>query len=238
MRGWTIAAAALLAAWPGLAQAQALRCAVPGVLPAPRPDLPDASQPRRVVPIGSYTLALTWAPQECRTKWRQPSASFQCGSANRFGFTLHGLWPDGIGKEWPQYCGGAQLLGRQTIRRNLCATPSVQLLQHEWAKHGTCMPGETPDGYFAKARRLYDPIRYPDMDALSRRPLTVGQFSQALARLNPQFGANMMRVTTKRGGWLAEVWLCLDTRLRYRACPAHQGGAPATARLRIWRGRR
>jgi ribonuclease T2 len=238
MRRAALAGAVAALVLPAAAQAQALRCAVPGTVPAPRADLPDASQPRRVVPIGSYTLALTWGPEHCRTNWRDASASFQCRSGNSFGFTLHGLWPDGVGREWPQYCGGAQLLGRQTIRRNLCATPSVQLLQHEWAKHGTCMPGETPDGYFAKARRLYDPIRYPNMDALSRRPLTVGQFARAMAKANPQLGTSMMRITTKRGGWLDEVWLCLDTKFRYRACPAHQRGAPATASLRIWRGRR
>lgn len=238
MKPAALAAAAALVAWSGAAQAQALRCAVPGALPSPRPDLPDASQPRRVVPIGGYTLALTWGPEHCRTRWRDTSSQFQCRSSNSFGFTLHGLWPDGMGKEWPQYCGGAKILERQTIRRNLCATPSVQLLQHEWAKHGTCMAGETPDSYFAKARRRYDPIRYPDMDALSRRPLTVGQFARALAKINPGIGTSMMRITTKRGGWLDEVWLCLDTRFRYRACPAHQGGMPATARLRIWRGRR
>lgn len=231
-------AVVLAVALPTAAQGQALSCAVPGTLPAPRADLPTADQPRRVLPIGGYTLALTWGPQHCRTNRRDESARFQCASGNRFGFTLHGLWPDGAGRDWPQYCGGAQLLERRTIRANLCATPSVQLLQHEWAKHGTCMAGETPDGYFAKARRLYDPLRYPDMDALSRRPLTVGDLARAFAKVNPQLGTSMMRITTRRGGWLDEVWLCLDPKLRYRACPAHKGGSPTAARLRIWRGHR
>lgn len=238
MRYIALALAGALALLPAPAYAQALRCAVTGEVPAPRPDLPDASQPRRIVPIGSYTLALTWGPEHCRTNWRDRSSGFQCRSDNSFGFTLHGLWPDGVGKAWPQYCGAARLLSRQTIRRHLCATPSVQLLQHEWAKHGTCMAGESPDSYFARARGLYDPLRYPDMDALSRRPLTVGQLARAFARVNPGIGTSMIRITTKRGGWLDEVWLCLDTRFRYRACPAAKGGAPTTAPLRIWRGRR
>ena len=197
-------------------------------------DRRSAAAPR--LPIGSYTLAITWGPQFCRTA-RDPSARYQCASGNRFGFTLHGLWPDGVGKEWPQYCGAAQLLDRKTIAANFCATPSAQLLQHEWAKHGTCMSASPPE-YFAKSRRLYDALRYPDMMALSRRPLTAGQLAGALAAANPGLRANMMRITVKKGGWLDEVWLCLDKALRYRACPAHQGGVSPTARIRIWRGRR
>lgn len=233
-----LALAAFLVLVPAAAQAQALRCALPGTIAAPRPDLPTSDQPVRRVPIGGYTLALTWGPQYCRTNARDVSARFQCASGNRFGFTLHGLWPDGVGKEWPQYCGAAPLLDRATLRANLCATPSVQLLQHEWAKHGTCMPGETPTGYFAKARRLFDPLRYPDMDTLSRRALTAGQLAAAMARSNPGLKPGMMRITTRKGGWLDEVWLCLDTAMRFAECPAHQGGVPATARVRIWRGRR
>lgn len=229
---------ALAAALPTAVQAQALRCTIPGAVTAPHADLPTAEQPARRLPIGSYTLALSWSPQYCRASRRDPADRFQCGSANRFGFTLHGLWPDGTGATWPQYCGAARILEPRTLARNLCATPSAQLLQHEWAKHGTCMPGETPDGYFAKGRRLYDRLRYPDMAALSRRPLTAGGLAQAITRANPGLAPNMLRITARRGGWLDEVWLCLDTALRYRACPAHQGGLAPTAPLRIWRGRR
>lgn len=229
--------AALAGIVPAAAQAQALQCAVPAALPTPRPDLPSAGQPRRVVPIGSYTLALTWSPQFCRTGGRTDATRFQCQAGNRFGFTLHGLWPDGVGRDWPQYCAPTGLVDRATIRTALCATPSVQLIQHEWAKHGTCMT-TTPPEYFATAGRLYGRLRYPDMDALSRRPLSVGGLASALAAVNPGLRADMMRITTTRDGWLDEVWVCLDKRLRYAACPAHQGSAPAAARIRIWRGRR
>lgn len=232
-----LALAALAALVPAAASAQAYRCALPGALPAPRPDLPSATQPKRVLPIGGYTLALTWAPQYCRTNMRDQSARFQCASGNRFGFTLHGLWPDGEGKDWPQYCKPTGLVDRATIRAAFCATPSVQLIQHEWAKHGTCM-NTTPPEYFATAGRLYGRLRYPDMEALSRRPLTAGQLADAIARANPGLRGDMMRITTKRGGWLDEVWLCMNRSLRYATCPSHQRGARENARLRIWRGRR
>lgn len=228
-----------VAALPGTATAQALSCAVPQNVAAPRPDLPDDRQPVRRLPIGSYTLALSWSPQYCRGAQGREASRFQCGGGNRFGFTLHGLWPDGRGKEWPQYCRTTTLLPRATIRRHLCATPSAQLMQHEWAKHGTCMAGYTPDRYFAQSTGMYRRLRFPDMDALSRRPaLTVATLAEEIARANPGMRASMMRITTTRQGWLDEVWLCTDTRFRYRTCPAHQGGARPAERVRIWRAER
>lgn len=232
-----VAAIALIAA-PSLASAQAYRCSIPATVDRPRPDLPNASQPRRPLPIGSYTLAISWAPQYCREHARDASARFQCGGGNRFGFTLHGLWPDGIGKEWPQYCRATPLLSRAVVRRNICATPSAQLLQHEWAKHGTCMAGYRPDTYFARSTGLYARLRYPDMDALSRAPLTAGRLAQAIAAANPGVQADMMRITANRQGWLDEVWFCLDTAFAYRRCPAHQGGLDPNAGIKIWRGPR
>ena len=229
-------AAVLAAAMPGVAAAQALSCAVPAVIAPPRPDLPTAGQPRRIVPIASYTLAISWSPEYCRSRKGSARDAFQCGGTRpRFGFTLHGLWPDGPGREWPQYCRAATLLPAPVIRANLCATPSAQLLQHEWAKHGTCMTTR-PAEYFTQSARLYGALRYPDMAALSRRPLTAGAFAAAFAAANPGMRADGLRVTADRRGWLDEVWICLSTAYRPVACPAHQGGLAATAPLRIWRG--
>jgi ribonuclease T2 len=232
-----VSAAALLAI-PSIVQAQAYRCSVPASVDPPRPDVANDRQPQRLRPIGGYTLAITWAPQYCHEHARDASARFQCGSGNRFGFTLHGLWPDGVGRDWPQYCRATPLLSREVIRRNICATPSAQLLQHEWAKHGTCMPGLRPEGYFARSTTLYGRLRYPDMAALSRQPLTAGKLAAALAGANPGLAADMMRVTANRQGWLDEIWICLDKRFRYQPCPAHQGGLAPNATVKIWRGSR
>ncbi|MBO9622575.1 MAG: ribonuclease T [Sphingomonas sp.] len=226
-----LAAAAVFV--PSVASAQARMCAVPQQLSRPRPDLPSAREPRRVLPIGGYTLALTWSPGYCRVNARDAEARFQCRSGNRFGFTLHGLWPDGYGAQWPQYCSSTGLVPAAVVRETLCATPSTQLIQHEWAKHGTCTALSMRD-YFATARRLYGGLHYPDMDALSRRQLTVAQFRAAFAAANPGVPAEAVRVTTTRD-WLDEIWLCLDTRMRYARCRPDSGGAPASARLRIWR---
>lgn len=229
--------AAAACTMPAIVQAQAYQCTLPSVIERVRPDLPSESQPKRDIPIGSYTLAISWAPQYCRDKGDR-AASVQCGGGNRFGFTLHGLWPDGVAKDWPQYCRPAELVPTQVVRAHLCTTPSAQLLQHEWAKHGTCMPGYRPARYFAQSAGLYGKLRYPDMDALSRAPLTAGRFALAMAAVNPGLKADMMRVTANRQGWLDEVWICLDRRFRYRRCPVHQGGLAPAASLKIWRGAR
>lgn len=236
MRIAAFAIGALAAIAPVAVNAQALVCRAPASVQRPRPELPTADQPKRVLPIGGYTLALTWAPEFCRNGGGQ-SGRFECGGGNRFGFSLHGLWPDGVGKDWPQYCTATPLLPAATIKRMMCSTPSAQLIQHEWAKHGTCT-GLTPDTYFGKSDGLYAKLRYPDMDRLSRGPLNVGQFKAAFAAANPSVPASAIRVTTKRSGWFDELWLCLDTKLGYARCKAGTGGSPDNATLKIWRGHR
>lgn len=233
-----IALAALLLA-PTAVLAQARQCSVPDTLPRPEPERPSPREPRRALPIGSYTLAVSWSPEFCRTRTREPRYAIQCGGGgNRFGFTLHGLWPDGEGAQWPQYCRPAALLPERVLRANLCTTPSVQLLQHEWAKHGTCIAGATPDSYFRTATRLYRAVRYPDMARLAqRRGLTVGAFTRAFASANRGIMPEMIRINANPRGWLDEIWICLGRDLKPARCPAHQRGAPASARLRIEDGR-
>lgn len=166
-------------------------------------------------------------------------SSFQCGGANRFGFTLHGLWPDGVGKDWPQYCRPTAIIPQAVVRRHICATPSAQLMQHEWSKHGTCMSGYSPARYFQRSNALYYGLRFPDMEGLSRRnALTAGDLATAFAAANRGMTADMMRVTATREGWLDEIWICLNKAFRPARCPVHQGGLSPNAPLKIWRGSR
>jgi ribonuclease T2 len=228
-----MAAAGALAAVavPGVATAQALQCTAPARLPRPHPDLPSADQPRRLMQIGGYTLALTWNPGFCQTRGADPEARFQCGGTARFGFTLHGLWPDGTGRSWPQYCTPTALVPDRVVRGALCATPSVQLIQHEWAKHGTCMR-TSPARYFARSVALYRALRFPDMGTPRTERLTVGEFKRRFAQRNLQLPIDAIRVTLSNG-WLDELWLCLDTRFRYERCRAGTGGAADGATMRI-----
>jgi ribonuclease T2 len=224
----------LAALLPAAAHAQALSCHVPDRLPRAAVETGQ----RRVLPIGGYTLALSWSPEYCRFRQDSGRDAFQCGApSGKFGFVLHGLWPDGRGDLWPQYCRKTEPVPEPVVRATLCVMPSVDLQQHEWAKHGTCAFRD-PAAYFWAARRLFSAVRYPDMDALSRnRALKVAEFASAFAARNPGVGASMIRVDLDGKGWLEEVKLCLDTRFRPANCP--EGRADLDNRpVRIWRARK
>lgn len=202
-----------------------------GYLPPPHFEGPTADQPARLEPIGGYTLALLWMPEHCHVA--VPGAeSLACPHPSFKRFVLHGLWPDGVGKSWPQWCRPAEILSRRTIERYYRATPSPQLLQHEWAKHGTCIPGMTPERYFAISNGLFAQIRYPEMITLAERQLDAGAFARAFASANPGIPAEAVRLNLDPAGWLREVWLCLDTGLKWHACAAPAlSGRPLRIRL-------
>lgn len=218
---------------PTTVAAQATACRIPADFPLPRPEPVSADQVRRA-PITWYTLALSWSPQHCFGVRGRAGDALQCdGRAGRFGFILHGLWPQTDGRNQPQYCRPANQISRATLRQHLCMTPSSDLLQHEWARHGTCMAA-TPERYFHAAAILYAAVRYPDMTALARETtLSVGDFTRAFAGANPGLRENMFAVKTSRSGWLEEVRLCHDRRFRRMRCPDWARGARPGDRLRI-----
>lgn len=221
-----------LALLPAAAFAQGRECRVPAALPPYQIEGATAEEPTRQMPIARYTLAVSWSPQFCRPRANRPAPdSFQC--QGDFGFTLHGLWPDGVGQTWPQYCKPAALVPERVVRDTLCSTPDPQLIQHEYAKHGTCM-GVSPAAYFARSTALYRDLRFPDMARLSRRSQTVRSFTRAFAAANPGMRADQLRLNLNRQGWLSEVWICLDTQFERERCPA--GGPRPTTKVRIWRG--
>ena len=194
---------------------------------------PTREQPRRLLPIASYRLAISWSPQYCASRTTSPADHLQCGGQmGQFGFTLHGLWPDGPGEQWPQYCKSTRLVSEKVVRENLCSTPSVQLIQHEWEKHGTCI-AKKPADYFAKSEPLYRALKYPDMAAMRGKPVTAQAFQQAMAAANPGMKPDQMRLSVSKDGWLEEVWFCLDKGLNYQSCAANQGGQGPVDRIRI-----
>ena len=225
-------AAALLV--PTAAAAQAYQCRAAENLPAARPVA--AKGPALRTATTAYTLALSWSPEFCRSRSRDPAHRLQCsGDAGRFGFIVHGLWPEGA-RDAPQWCRKVAPPAASVVRGQMCRTPSVDLLSHEWAKHGSCMARDA-GGYFRVGNILYDAMRFPAMEQLSRDPaLTAGALRQALAEANPGRPANSFGLLTSRTGWLREVRVCLDRRFRPARCPARQFGPRDAAVLKIWRG--
>ena len=227
MRWFFLGLMAVLAAPAAWAQS----CAVPARLPEARAEVAPAGAMRNAAITGNI-LALSWSPQFCRTH-REPRFASQCG-AQKFGFIVHGLWPDGAGRDNPQWCKPVSAVPRDVVRANFCAMPSVDLQAHEWAKHGSCIANNASD-YLGAGRRLFGALTLPDMDALSRSKPSVESFIAAVSALNPGVSADMFRVTTDRGGWLEEVRLCLDTNYHARRCPRDVRGANPRSALKIWR---
>ena len=92
-----------------------------------------------------------------------------------------------------------------------------------------------PESYFRASRILFDAMRYPDMDGLSRKPLTVGRFRQKFVGANEGLTEDMVRVKLNDRGWLREVRVCLGPSFRPRRCLDGRP-LPATREMSIWRG--
>ena len=230
---------ALLTTFPIAANAQSYQCLSPALIkPAPAERKP-ASEPRRVKPVTGYTLALSWSPEFCRTRKDQPRHKTQCSGDNgSFAFILHGLWPDTRGPAYPQWCRPTRKLPAPVVKRNFCMMPTARLMAREWAKHGSCMT-KKPETYFKISRIMFGAIEFPNMDRLSRRPLTAGQLRNAFAAVNDGLAPDHIRLKVNRRGWLQEVRLCLGRKFRPRRCPARDAGCETgQSRSRFGEGRK
>lgn len=226
----------LLALVPGTALAQARSCTLPSVLPQPRIDRPSPDERPRRTAIAGYLLAMSWSPEFCRTRRNDPAHRLQCsGSAGRFGFILHGLWPEAGHAGYPQYCRPVGLVPEPVLRSHLCMTPSVDLIQHEWAKHGSCGWAD-PGRYYRSASIMWQAVRFPDMDRLSRGNPNAREIRLAFAQANRGLPPDAVRVVASRRQWLREVHLCLGRDFRPRSCPAFARGAADPVPVSIWRG--
>ena len=160
-----------------------------------------------------YLLSLSWSPTFCLTH----SEDAQC-SGKGYGFVLHGLWPQYAQGGWPQSCAPQQKLSREERAQGLMVFPTAKLLNHEWAKHGTCS-GLGAAGYLAAADRALAAVKIPE----PLRPFeqstyfSAQEIAQMFRRSNPGIAANGIAVICK-GPELSEVRVCLNKDLSFAAC--------------------
>jgi ribonuclease T2 len=218
---------------PAPALAQAYQCSIPVRIDPVRP--PRAEGPVRKVPVARYVLAASWSPEYCKSA--RDKSSMQCSGRNgRFGFVLHGLWPEAAKGPPPQWCGAATRPKRDLIRRNLCMTPVPWLLEHEWAKHGSCM-ARKPETYFKVSNILWRSIQWPDADRLSRQEgLTAGDLREAFVAANPDWKREQVGIEANQRGWLKGMRLCYSRRFLPQRCERDDFGVPDSSQLKIWRG--
>lgn len=234
MRWLSVAAVGLMFV-PTVVHAQALACNIPDRISVPRLEQPKRGEPVRDPAITGYLLAMSWSPQHCADvrNTRDARDRFQCSGENgRFGWVLHGLWPETDSPDYPQWCHPAKIVPQPVLRQHMCMTPSAQLLQHEWAKHGTCM-SPNPAAYFRSAALLFRVVRFPDMKKLAAKPQTAASIRRAFAAVNPGVTAPMIAVSANKQGWLDEVRFCLGPRMKPARCKPFQSRAKDGRQIRV-----
>ena len=169
-----------------------------------------------------YLLVLSWSPTHCMaaTPGRD---DMQCArrDGRRFGFILHGLWPQ-YERGYPTRCRTAwKPFGPEPVIASMRdVTPGRGLVIHEYREHGTCS-GLRPAAYFALARQLYNRIHIPkryenpfDVQFIGPREV-LADFLSANPGLKPDMIAVMCGGSGNR---LREVRICMSKDGRPRRC--------------------
>uniref|UniRef100_B0T176 Ribonuclease T2 n=1 Tax=Caulobacter sp. (strain K31) TaxID=366602 RepID=B0T176_CAUSK len=217
-----LATALAALALAGAAQASSLKsCAIPRDVVPVAPEIPPADQIHTDIPTAAHLLALFWSPEACRAGIPESDRKIQC-EANSFGFTVHGLWPNGPDKVHPRYCRPSPSLSVATVKANLCMTPSPWLLQHEWQAHGTC-GWDTPEAYFAKERAVRAGLSVPELKPGPSGTMTAGEVRAAFLKRNRGMTAEGLNVRVNKDNRLTEVWVCLDLKFKLAACRGGNG---------------
>ena len=181
-----------------------------------------SAQPRRTAPgkFDFYVLSLSWSPDYCAS----PAGArdrFQCAGPRKYGFVVHGLWPQ-FERGWPQDCANEALRVPAPLKRDVLEImPSERLMNHEWRKHGTCS-GLTPTQYFESILATWANVRIPPelksvtADHVEFSPVDL---ERKFAAANPGLDTGMVSVDCT-GRFLKEVQVCFDKNLKFRKCSA------------------
>ena len=178
-------------------------------------------EPRKLASAGNfdyYLLALSWSPAYCLLQ-ADHAPQDQCGY-KRFGFVVHGLWPQ-FEKGYPSSCDAhPQPVPDDVAKNSLPIMPSRALIEHEWAKHGTCS-GLSVNAYFTAIDQAYSSVNIPSelKDLQTALRVNPSDLAMKIQQANPSFPPNAMAINCK-SGQLSEVYLCLDKQLQARTCSA------------------
>jgi ribonuclease T2 len=161
-----------------------------------------------------YVLTLSWSPVYCE---QHPDDREQC-STKRYGFVLHGLWPQYTNGGYPSSCASSAHLTEDARAFGRTVFPSEKLIAHEWQKHGTCS-GLDAKAYFKAAGDARQEIRIPpELEPGTRtRETTAQAVSRSIRDSNPRITHRGLAVVCS-GPELAEVRICLSKDLQPIAC--------------------
>ena len=165
-----------------------------------------------------YVLSLSWSPAFCLSS----PGEAQCNGPRRYGFIVHGLWPQNE-RGWPQYCKSQAAVPDEAVQGILELMPARKLIYHEWSAHGSCS-GLDPSAFFATVRRAYTSLSVPALLSAVNQPLqqAPAAIADAFTSANPQLPPQSLVVTCSGQSLprLREVHVCFDRDLQPRACAA------------------
>jgi len=165
-----------------------------------------------------YLLALTWMPSFCEVEG-DAREDARCTPEAAHGWMVHGLWPQGLGGTWPEFC---RTRHRNPTRRETAAQSDLfgasGAAWHQWNKHGRCS-GLTAEDYFTLTRAAESALTLPHDIAPESALIAPQAVEAAVIASNPNLREDMM-VTVCRRDLITEVRLCLTRDLQPRACDA------------------
>ncbi len=162
-----------------------------------------------------YVLTLSWSPTYCARAKGAPDPD-QCGADRKFGFVVHGLWPQNKDGGYPASCTRDRSLPKAVVDQTMPMMPSVGLMVHEWSKHGTCS-GLNATDYFAKLRAAHAKIAVPDGLKTPGATVPAMQVERLFLEANPGLTAEGVAVVCSKRD-VSEVRICLDKDLGFVAC--------------------
>lgn len=194
-----------------------LSCSLTGIGFAKHKKQPSSTSDTTNADFDYFLLTLSWAPEFCATNPNRRTSA-ECDAKKHMGLVVHGLWPQYDNGKWPQDCAGAPPVASATVDHMIPIMPGAQLIQHEWAKHGTCSGLSTQD-YFGEIERLYKGLQVPDnfkkpSSSSEAAPIDIEQ-KFAAANNAPKAA---FRISCPQNDFSA-VEICLSKDFQYRACP-------------------
>jgi ribonuclease T2 len=174
-------------------------------------------------------LSLSWSPTWCTTRSGKAN-KIECGD-KKYGFVLHGLWPQYQNGGYPKMCALPTPLPEGAMGATESVMPNHRLAEHEWQLHGTCFGGDAK-AFFARAKAAWDRIKIPTdyQTATQTRSITADKVRQAFLAANPGMVGTGIAVSCRKPRvkgaaadhpaqpQLTEVRICLDKDLKFQAC--------------------
>lgn len=163
-----------------------------------------------------YVFSSSWAPAYCATDSGKRNTE-ECGPKAKYGFVVHGLWPQYAEGNWPQCCQAVRLPVRNSAVVDKVSSVMIgkSLHDHEFEKHGSCVTADQ-DAYFSNILKAVDRVGL----APGVVPGTTTRIKVADLRKAWKAPPDSVTAICNPDKSLSEVRICLAKDLSPIPCPA------------------